>query len=173
MSEYITLPNMFNIKNTINLVGELNNISINQNTRIFSFDITNMYTNIPLNILTNIIRNTLLKEEIPQVIIYEIDRMTRLVKFMVFNFLFNRLNTYPLNNIDKNNELQMINQTAKENGYRPTSMALKFNANKKTKYPTYKPRYSRKQEMGSIHICRKGNKIHNQIVQEYKHKNSI
>jgi hypothetical protein len=38
-----------------------------------------MYTNIPLHILTNIIRNTLSKEEIPQVIIYEIDRITRLV----------------------------------------------------------------------------------------------
>jgi hypothetical protein len=79
MSEYITLPNTFNIKNILNLIDELNNISINQNTRICSFDITNMYTNIPLNILTNIIRNTLSKGEIPQVIIYEIDRITRLV----------------------------------------------------------------------------------------------
>jgi hypothetical protein len=38
-----------------------------------------MYTNIPSNTLTNIIRNTLSKEEIQQVIIYEIDRITRLV----------------------------------------------------------------------------------------------
>jgi hypothetical protein len=52
---------------------------MNQNTRICSFDITNMYTNIPLNTLTNIIRNTLSKEEILQVIIYEIDRITILV----------------------------------------------------------------------------------------------
>jgi hypothetical protein len=79
MSEYITLPNTFNIKNILNLIDELNNININQNTRICSFDITNMYTNIPLNILKNIIRNTLSKGEIPQVIIYEIDRITRLV----------------------------------------------------------------------------------------------
>jgi hypothetical protein len=38
-----------------------------------------MYTNIPSNTLTNIIRNTLSKEEIQQVINYEIDRITRLV----------------------------------------------------------------------------------------------
>jgi hypothetical protein len=64
-------------------------------------------------------------------------------KFMAFNLLFNRLNTYPLNNLDKNNELQIINLLEKENEYQPTSMILKFNANK-TKCPTYNPRYSRK-----------------------------
>jgi hypothetical protein len=42
---------------------------------------------------------------------------------------------YPLNNLDKNNELQIINQIAKENEYQPTSMALKFNANKKPNTP--------------------------------------
>jgi hypothetical protein len=229
-----------------------------------------MYTNIPLNILTNIIRNTLSKEEFPQVIIYEIDRITRLVleqnyfqhnkifykqkglamgapsssilseiflqfmehdilkiliehkvisysryvddiliiydhtktnlnqvlndfnnihnmiqytikkennneinfldisihrlqssleykiypkptststiihntschpveqKVMAFNFLFNRLNLYPLNNINKNNKLQIINQIAKENEYQPTSMILKFKANNKPNSP--------------------------------------
>jgi hypothetical protein len=30
-------------------------------------------------------------------------------KIMAFNFLLNRLNTYPLNRLDKNNELKIIN----------------------------------------------------------------
>jgi hypothetical protein len=56
-------------------------------------------------------------------------------KVMAFNFLFNRLNTYPLNNLNKNNELQIINQIANENEYQPTSMILKFKANKKPNTP--------------------------------------
>jgi hypothetical protein len=56
----------------MDLINELNNWSINQNIRMCSFDITNMYTNTPLNTLTNIIRNTLSKEEVPQLIIFEI-----------------------------------------------------------------------------------------------------
>jgi hypothetical protein len=63
----------------MDLINELNNININQNTRMCSFDITNMYTNIPLNAIRNIIRSTLSKEEIPQSIIYEIDRITKLI----------------------------------------------------------------------------------------------
>jgi hypothetical protein len=63
----------------MNLINELNNLSIIRNIRMCSFDITNMHTNIPLNTLTNIIRNTLSKEEIPQLIIYEMDRITKLI----------------------------------------------------------------------------------------------
>jgi hypothetical protein len=55
----------------MDLINELNNT--NQNTRMCLFDITNMYTNIPLNAITNIIRSTLSKEEIPQSIIYKIE----------------------------------------------------------------------------------------------------
>jgi hypothetical protein len=50
----------------MDLVNELNNISINNNIRICSFDITNMYTNIPINTLTTVIRNTLSKGDSPQ-----------------------------------------------------------------------------------------------------------
>jgi hypothetical protein len=70
---------MFNIQNTINLIAELNNININHNTWICSFDISNMYTNIPLKTLVNIILCTLSKEDVPQEIIYEIDRITKMI----------------------------------------------------------------------------------------------
>jgi hypothetical protein len=49
---------------------------------------------------------------------------------MVFNFLLNRLNTYPLSRTEKNNELQIINQIARENEY-PTNTIFKIkNKNK-------------------------------------------
>jgi hypothetical protein len=50
-------------------------------------------------------------------------------KQMAFNFLLYRLNTYPLNNSDMNNELQIINQMARENEYYPTNSTFKFNVN--------------------------------------------
>jgi hypothetical protein len=75
----ILLPNTFNVQNTIDLINKQNNININHNIRICSFDITNMYTNIPLNNFTTIIRNRLSKGDTPQPIINEIDRITKLI----------------------------------------------------------------------------------------------
>jgi hypothetical protein len=54
---------------------------------------------------------------------------------MAFNFLFNRLNSYPLNNHNRNNEFQIINQIAKENEYQSTNMFLKLKANMKPNTP--------------------------------------
>jgi hypothetical protein len=67
------------LNKTYLIIKELNNININHKIRICSFDITNMYTNIPLNTLTTIIRNTLSKWGIPQPVINEIDRITKLI----------------------------------------------------------------------------------------------
>jgi hypothetical protein len=63
-------------------------------------------------------------------------------KVMAFNFLFNRLNSYPLNNLNRNNELQITNQIAKENEYQPTSTILKSKANNKpnTPHTTHTPK---------------------------------
>jgi hypothetical protein len=49
------LPFSFNIKNTAHLMEDLLQIDINQNTRFASFDISNMYTNIPTQTVPNII----------------------------------------------------------------------------------------------------------------------
>jgi hypothetical protein len=80
---------------------------------------------------------------------------------MAFNFLLNRLNTYPLNRLDKNNELKIINQIAKENDYHPISKT--FNTNTKEKLRTsYKK--TRRQKMGNVHLHRKRNTIYNEVV---------
>jgi hypothetical protein len=52
---YIPLPYTFNVKNTTHLIEELKKIPFSHNLRWASFDITNMYTNIPTGELTRII----------------------------------------------------------------------------------------------------------------------
>lgn len=51
------LPNKYNLKNSIELAEHLKNVHVNKNTKLFSFDISNMYTNIPVNETVSIITN--------------------------------------------------------------------------------------------------------------------
>jgi hypothetical protein len=53
----LKLPNAFNVKNTYHLTQVLKNSKIDENTKLCSFDIENMYTNIPTYELKNIIEN--------------------------------------------------------------------------------------------------------------------
>jgi hypothetical protein len=50
---------VYNIQNTIHLITELQSIEINEDMRICSFDIENMYTNIPKTEVVNIIKNVI------------------------------------------------------------------------------------------------------------------
>jgi hypothetical protein len=49
LNSILKLPNSFNVKNYIEFIKDLLDIPINANTIICSFDITNMYTNIPID----------------------------------------------------------------------------------------------------------------------------
>jgi hypothetical protein len=60
LKETLNLQFTYNIENSIQLINNLNNIPINKNTRICSFDINDMYTNIPQQDATHIIHNILL-----------------------------------------------------------------------------------------------------------------
>jgi hypothetical protein len=60
LKETLNLPFTYNIKNSIQLINDFNNIPINENTRICSFDIKYMYTNIPQQDATHVIHNILL-----------------------------------------------------------------------------------------------------------------
>jgi hypothetical protein len=46
---FIPLPYIFNVKDTIQLMNEVRHISFEKELKFVSFDITNMYTNIPTN----------------------------------------------------------------------------------------------------------------------------
>ena len=45
---FIPLPCTFNVKNTIQLMNNIRDIPFNKDLKFVSFDITNMYTNIPI-----------------------------------------------------------------------------------------------------------------------------
>jgi hypothetical protein len=59
LRDYLQLPNIYNIQNSIQLMGDLKSITINKNTRLCSFDIVNVYTNIPKNDIITITKNIL------------------------------------------------------------------------------------------------------------------
>jgi len=52
---YVSLPYTFNIKNSVQLIEELLCIPFNPNLQFVSFDITNMYSNVPTSDLIHII----------------------------------------------------------------------------------------------------------------------
>jgi hypothetical protein len=54
----LKLPKVYNIRNSILLMTDLQTIDINENIRRCPFDVENMYTNIPKDII-NIISNTI------------------------------------------------------------------------------------------------------------------
>jgi hypothetical protein len=57
----LDLPYAYNVRNSAHLMTDLKTIKLNSDTRICSFDIENMYTNIPrkevINITNNILEN--------------------------------------------------------------------------------------------------------------------
>ena len=52
---YIPLPYAFNVKNAVQVIDDLVDIPYNQKQKLASFDISNMYTNIPTEELIKII----------------------------------------------------------------------------------------------------------------------
>jgi hypothetical protein len=55
----IELPNKYNVKNSTELINKINNTQITEKSKIYSFDIKNLYTNIPIKETINIIENKL------------------------------------------------------------------------------------------------------------------
>jgi hypothetical protein len=67
LSEKLQLPYVYNVKDSIELIHNLENLQIDENTKLCSFDITNMYTNIPINETKHIISEVLNDNETPTV----------------------------------------------------------------------------------------------------------
>jgi hypothetical protein len=55
----LNLPNTFNVTNTTDLISDLNKIKLNQDSRLCSFDVVNMYTNVPTDTISSIITEIL------------------------------------------------------------------------------------------------------------------
>lgn len=56
---HIAIPYSFNIRNTSSLITDLKELTIDEDTRLASFDIKKMYANIPTKELLDIIRSSL------------------------------------------------------------------------------------------------------------------
>jgi hypothetical protein len=54
---YLPLPYAFNVQNSAQLIKDLDEIPVDDNIRLISFDITNMYTNVPTDELAGIINS--------------------------------------------------------------------------------------------------------------------
>jgi hypothetical protein len=59
LKQFIPLLYSFNIKNTTHIINDLKNIPLNENTRLASLDISNIYTNIPTTETRHIIEASL------------------------------------------------------------------------------------------------------------------
>jgi hypothetical protein len=87
LSIYIPLPHTFNVKHTVQLMSDLREIPFDQNLKIASFDITNMYSNVPTGELTKIIDLMCNQNDIKEQLKYEIMKISQiLIKQNYFQF---------------------------------------------------------------------------------------
>jgi hypothetical protein len=83
----LQLPYAFNIKNSQHLLTELENIEGHNNLRLASFDITNMYTNIPTSKLPHIIEKVCKYQNTPRDTWKELTKIVKtILKQNYFNF---------------------------------------------------------------------------------------
>jgi len=69
LNQYITLNNHYNITNSVNLANDLTKLEINENHRFITFDIKDLYVNVPVYETLDITKNRLLQNNdtlIPQ-----------------------------------------------------------------------------------------------------------
>jgi hypothetical protein len=79
LNTHIPLPNIYNVKNSTHLINDLNNIPITAYLKLASFDICNMYPNIPTNDLPHILSITYKQRNIPSPLQQEIISITELI----------------------------------------------------------------------------------------------
>ena len=95
LNTHLPLPCAYNIKNTIHLINDLGEIPWNNNPCIASFDISNMYTNIPTDQIPNIINILCNHYNIDPQLRSEIIRLCELV--LSQNYFTFRSSTYQQN----------------------------------------------------------------------------
>jgi hypothetical protein len=79
LEKYIPLPFIYNVQNSVQLMKDLANIPYVPGLRLASLDISNMYTNIPINELLDIMEDTCINNGLEPTLRQEILRITRLI----------------------------------------------------------------------------------------------
>jgi hypothetical protein len=81
LHNYLHLPKTYNTQNSVHLTTDLQTIEINEDVRICSFDIQNMYTNIPKLEVIDIITN--IKENGPKITKTTQEEITNILKSII------------------------------------------------------------------------------------------
>jgi hypothetical protein len=79
LNTYIPLPYVYNVKNSTHLINDLNNITITCDLKFVSFDICNMYPNIPTKELPHILSIMCKQQNIPPPLQQEIISISELI----------------------------------------------------------------------------------------------
>jgi len=79
ITKEIPLPNTFNVKNTVQLTQDLQEISISEHIHLASFDIKDMYTNIPTKTLPQILKLACNQTQTPKKLQHELITLLRTV----------------------------------------------------------------------------------------------
>jgi hypothetical protein len=79
LQTHVPLPYAFNIRNTVQLINDLKDIPFDQNLRLASFDISNMYTNIPTDELLTIIESAYKKNDVEEGLKRDILKLLKVV----------------------------------------------------------------------------------------------
>jgi transposase-like protein len=79
LQTHIPLPNTFNVKNSLHLMNDLMEIPYQQDIQLVSFDIENMYSNIPTNELYHIIRSRCFEQRLEKKLTDEILSVTHAI----------------------------------------------------------------------------------------------
>ena len=62
LDQYITLHNRYTVTNSINLAKDLTHLKIHENYRLITFNIKDLYVNIPVAETLNIVKCTIITE---------------------------------------------------------------------------------------------------------------
>jgi len=79
LKEYIPLPNIYNVPNSVHLMKELADIPYAPDLRLASLDISNMFSHIPVKELLDIIEITCRNNTLEPTVIQEILQITNLI----------------------------------------------------------------------------------------------
>jgi hypothetical protein len=66
LNEYLNLEYQYNVQNSVNLANDLTNLPIHDNYRMITYDIKDLYVNIPINDTLTITKTLLKKQNDPQ-----------------------------------------------------------------------------------------------------------
>jgi hypothetical protein len=81
----IPLRYAYNVKSSTQLINDMQEIKYNRNLRLASFDVTNMYTNIPTNELLGLIYTICQNNNIDRNIKTDITRLSKAIIKTIYN----------------------------------------------------------------------------------------